>query len=1579
GAAVCGRDLPVSTAAAANNADTASPKPPRLADALAAPDGPSLRRVTSLRQTSPARLLPSDGRLQNSVVVSIDQPASESAADSTATSATSRRQTMETPGLAAEKRRAAASSELSALGCGGGVCSADAVVDAVADPRQHRRWCWRPDQLSAGTAGAVSVHADAELTKAYVAESPDEAALVRAACRQRLQAGAAGRRLLPGLAASPTVTSACRCSACRLRCAGPARGRPTAADTDSDADRVLLLTRLHMEQYSVAGLRTLCLAVRYLDEAEYADWLAEYTLAQRRIQGREAAMARAFDRLEAGLELLGATGVEDRLQEGAADTVAALARGRHQASGCSPETSRKLRAGRPCLPPAHRRPTAVDAGRGFSRRGWRPGSPLASRTGRRPIRSGSVGLGQLYADGVALVLDGRALRHCLDELVSCDFLLLAEQCSSVLCCRTTPSQKAAVVGLVKESLGMQTLAIGDGANDVSMIQTADIGVGISGQEGMQAVMAADFSLARFRFLKKLLLVHGHWCYDRLARMSLYLFYKNCVYIMMLFWYQLFNGFSGQVNIGQVYQICFNLTMTSLGPLVIGILDRHLSAEILMANPVLYTDAQNCRSYLPWHFWLNILDAVWQSLVVFFVAYLGAMDTDCGIWSFGDTVVSAGVITPLWRTTRWRCALDRPALVCAAGPLIAWFAFAIVLNLVCTNCLHPDNPYYSSAKIGNYSPALSSGFAPSVIGRVHSFYQAPPGFYRRRLRLAVETAAQQRVTLSNWPPLATSTERRWRWHHSVAAKPLASSLLAAKSAYRPAATPHRLPLQTRPRTFPARRLRLPLSQRCRLASAATQRRGVGGGRRVRTRSASSAAATAAAGRRASWRHRSAGAGGNGADWPIALDGAATAPPQRRSKSVCSRPAAAASATATPATAAAPQPLQPLSPRTTARLPSAAPNAPPSCPQRLPPNASILPLSGCPNASILSLSGCPNASILSLSGWPPTPPSSQRCPTPPSCPQRLPPNAPILSLSGCPNASILSLSGCRHRPILSLSGCPTAPILSLSGCPNASILTPEMLSMSTKNATNTDKINFCGSLLLALHLFATSPPPTASTLFLSSCPQRLHLDPQQLLHRLHLVPQRLPPTPPSCPSAAAPTPPSCPSAAAPNTSILSSAAAPNASILSLSGCPQRLHLVPQRLPPTPPSCPSAAAPNASILSLSGCPNALLSLSNASILSLSGCPQRLHLSQEESSNHYLTIAKALEKIRISSATMRVLQLCLFLCVLCSAVLARPPPMERPYSAGTQGAGRRQDHRLLSIRGDFAQPERFLCCATAGAGRQVAVDRSEVERAVAFSGASFAAPAAQVAQRPVEAGLTETRSGRLVRRVLEGAGQPAAAGQGRLEFLSEPQGGVATGAGSRGCCVPLALHLELPHRSRACIKNQPLPLQTSSPIGTRRYEVVALLGVGFILRLLRLLLGQTQRGQQRRRASSVDSVDAVAIGRGLLAKQPPAGASAAAAAGLGRGRLFVDLLRPAAQVRLPQQLPGAGPPLRLLLQHPLQHGLQRPGISVRQGGAGIFADAEQDPHQAVPGVRVLLGAHLVQDAADTPDVALGVVAWLQ
>ncbi|NXO58432.1 AT10B ATPase, partial [Aramus guarauna] len=190
-----------------------------------------------------------------------------------------------------------------------------------------------------------------------------------------------------------------------------------------------------------------------------------------------------------------------------------------------------------------------------------------------------------------LVIDGRTLNIIFQGGLEEKFLALTKHCRSVLCCRSTPLQKSMVVKLVRRQLKVMTLSIGDGANDVSMIQAADVGIGISGQEGMQAVMASDFAISRFKHLKKLLLVHGHWCYARLAKMVIYFFYKNVSYVNLLFWYQFFCGFSGSTMIDYWQMIFFNLFFTSMPPLLFGVLDRDVSAETLLGLPALYKNGQ----------------------------------------------------------------------------------------------------------------------------------------------------------------------------------------------------------------------------------------------------------------------------------------------------------------------------------------------------------------------------------------------------------------------------------------------------------------------------------------------------------------------------------------------------------------------------------------------------------------------------------------------------------------------------------------------------------------------------------------------------------------------------------------------------------------------------------------------------------------------------------------------------------------------------------------------------------------------------------------------------------------------------
>ncbi len=129
----------------------------------------------------------------------------------------------------------------------------------------------------------------------------------------------------------------------------------------------------------------------------------------------------------------------------------------------------------------------------------------------------------------AVVIDGDSLRYALENDLKALFLQVGVECATVICCRVSPSQKALTVRLVKEGCKAMCLAIGDGANDVAMIQEAHVGVGMFGLEGSQAAMSADFAFGQFRYLPRLLLVHGSLNYKRISDMIMSFFYKTLVW------------------------------------------------------------------------------------------------------------------------------------------------------------------------------------------------------------------------------------------------------------------------------------------------------------------------------------------------------------------------------------------------------------------------------------------------------------------------------------------------------------------------------------------------------------------------------------------------------------------------------------------------------------------------------------------------------------------------------------------------------------------------------------------------------------------------------------------------------------------------------------------------------------------------------------------------------------------------------------------------------------------------------------------------------------------------------------------
>ncbi|KAL2514726.1 putative phospholipid-transporting ATPase 4 [Forsythia ovata] len=214
----------------------------------------------------------------------------------------------------------------------------------------------------------------------------------------------------------------------------------------------------------------------------------------------------------------------------------------------------------------------------------------------------------------ALIIDGKTLTFALEDDMKHQFLNLAVDCASVICCRVSPKQKALVTRLVKEGTGKTTLAIGDGANDVGMIQEADIGVGISGCEGMQAVMASDFAIAQFRFLERLLVVHGHWCYKRIAQMICYFFYKNIAFGLTIFYFEAFAAFSGQSVYVDWYMLLFNVVLTSLPVISLGVFEQDVDSEF----PALYQQGPK-NLFFDWYRifgWMG--NGLYTSLIIFYL-------------------------------------------------------------------------------------------------------------------------------------------------------------------------------------------------------------------------------------------------------------------------------------------------------------------------------------------------------------------------------------------------------------------------------------------------------------------------------------------------------------------------------------------------------------------------------------------------------------------------------------------------------------------------------------------------------------------------------------------------------------------------------------------------------------------------------------------------------------------------------------------------------------------------------------------------------------------------------------------------
>jgi phospholipid-translocating ATPase len=364
-----------------------------------------------------------------------------------------------------------------------------------------------------------------------------------------------------------------------------------------------------LEEFASEGLRTLCLAEKELAWDEYRNWAARFAEASAAIQDREDKMEELADEIERGLTLIGGTAIEDRLQDGVSDAIELLGKAGVKLwvlTGDKVETAinigyscNLLDSGMEILVLQAHEPSPDEINKLLSRHLAENFNLMGTEEEIQEAKNDHSPPSGKFA----IVIDGDTLAVLLSDPDACTkFVLLSKHCRSVLCCRVSPAQKAHVVRLVKTTLDVTTLAIGDGANDVAMIQEADVGVGIAGVEGRQAVMSSDYAIGQFRFLTKLVLVHGRWSYNRLAEMIANLFYKNVVFTLTLFWYDVHNSFDGSYLFDYTYITLFNLAFTSLPVIFMGFSDQDVSANVSLAVPQLYVRGILRKQWTNVKFW-----------------------------------------------------------------------------------------------------------------------------------------------------------------------------------------------------------------------------------------------------------------------------------------------------------------------------------------------------------------------------------------------------------------------------------------------------------------------------------------------------------------------------------------------------------------------------------------------------------------------------------------------------------------------------------------------------------------------------------------------------------------------------------------------------------------------------------------------------------------------------------------------------------------------------------------------------------------------------------------------------------------
>ncbi|KAL6851418.1 hypothetical protein ACP4OV_020351 [Aristida adscensionis] len=426
-----------------------------------------------------------------------------------------------------------------------------------------------------------------------------------------------------------------------------------------------------VEMYSQLGLRTLCLGWRELEEDEYKEWSKKYQDASCSLDNREYKIAEVCHSLEQDLHILGVTAIEDHLQDGVPETIKLL---RNAGINVWMLTGDKQN-------------TAIQIGLLCNLITSEPSGQLLSINGATEeeiLRSLEAALVTMKTTSdtkdLAFVLDGWALEIVLKHSKE-SFTKLAMLSRTAICCRMTPLQKAQLVGLLK-SVGYLTLAIGDGGNDVRMIQEANIGVGISGREGLQAARAADYSIGKFKFLKRLILVHGRYSYSRTAFISQYSFYKSLLICFIQILFSFLSGLSGTSLFNSISLMAYNVFYTSL-PVMTIIFDKDISETTVLQYPQILLYSQAGRHLNPRTFsgWFG--RSLYHALVVFLITISAYANEKSEMEELSMVALSGCIWLQAFVVTLDTNSFTYPQIILIWGNFVAFYMINLILSAVPT--------------------------------------------------------------------------------------------------------------------------------------------------------------------------------------------------------------------------------------------------------------------------------------------------------------------------------------------------------------------------------------------------------------------------------------------------------------------------------------------------------------------------------------------------------------------------------------------------------------------------------------------------------------------------------------------------------------------------------------------------------------------------------------------------------------------------------------------------------------------------------------------------------------------------------